>query len=162
LINWEVPFVVSGPSVTDGVSLPQGTLRDVVPTALWHIGIDPFALNLDGTVRGLTVSPPSGIVADINQDGIVAGDGKGPALSDDVTAFVSGWLTTGGGNIAQRYARGDLNFDGITDIADWAILNRENSSLGAAAIARLASVPEPASWLLLVFFICHAMIVTRR
>ncbi len=162
LINWEVPFVVSGPSVPDGISLPQGTLRDVVPTALWHMGIDPFALNLDGTVRGLTVSPPNGIVADINQDGVVAGDGKGPALSDDVTAFVSGWLTTGGGSITQRYARGDLNFDGITDIADWAILNRENSSLGTAAFARLANVPEPATWLLLVFVIPQAMMMVRR
>ena len=162
LINWEVPFVVSGPSVPDGVSLTQGTLRDVVPTALWHLGIDPFALNLDGTVRGLTISPPNGIIADINQDGVVAGDGKGTALTDDVTAFVNGWLTTGSGNITQRYARGDLNFDGITDIADWAILNRENSSLGAAARARLTNVPEPSTWLLLVVVIPQAMMMVRR
>jgi hypothetical protein len=162
LINWEVPFVISGPSVPDGMELPQGTLRDVVPTALWHLGIDPFALNLDGTVRGLAISPPNGIVADINQDGIVSGNGTGPAATDDVTAFVSGWLTTGGGSIAQRYARGDLNVDGLTDIADWAILNRENSSLGAAAFARLANVPEPATWLLLGFFILQVMLRSQR
>jgi hypothetical protein len=107
-------------------------------------------------------NPPNGIVADINQDGVVAGDGKGPALTDDVTAFVNGWLTTGSGNITQRYARGDLNFDGITDIADWAILNRENSSLGAAARARLTNVPEPSTWLLLVVVIPQAMMMVRR
>jgi hypothetical protein len=162
LINWEVPFVVSGPSVPDGVSLPQGTLRDVVPTALWHMGIDPFALTLDGTVRGLTVSPPNGIVADINQDGIVSGNGQGPAAADDVTAFVSGWLTAGIGSITQRYGRGDLNFDGITDLADWAILNRENPSLGAAAFARLAHVPEPTTCFLLIVSIAPALIMLRR
>jgi hypothetical protein len=162
LINWEVPFVVSGPSVPNGIALPQGTLRDVVPTALWHLGIDPFALNLDGTVRGLAIGPPNGIVADLNQDGMVSGNGTGPAATDDVTVFVSGWLTTGGGSIAQRYARGDLNFDGITDIADWAILNRENSSLGAAAFARLAKVPEPATWLVLVLFVFPQLITRAR
>ena len=106
LINWEVPFVISGPSVADGVQLAQGTLRDVVPTALWHLGIDPFALGLDGTVRGLVVGPPNGIIADLNQDGVVAGDGSGPASTDDVTTFVTGWMTTGAGSIVDRYARG--------------------------------------------------------
>jgi hypothetical protein len=153
LINWQVPFVISGPSVADGAPLPQGTLRDVVPTALWHLGVDPFALGLDGTVRGLVVSPPNGIIGDLNQDGVVAGNGKGPAASDDVTTFVSGWLTAGGGSIAQRYARGDLNFDGVTDLADWAILNRENAALGAAALERLANIPEPSTLMLFVMVI---------
>lgn len=151
LINWEVPFVVSGPSVADGVQLGQGTLRDVVPTALWHLGIDPFALGLDGTVRGLVVSPPNGIVGDINQDGLVSGNGQGPAASDDVTAFVAGWMATGSGSVAERYARGDLNFDGITDIADWGILNSTSPAMGAAAFARLTGIPEPSTaWLLLI------------
>jgi hypothetical protein len=161
LINWEVPFVLSGDRAPDGVLLAQGTLRDVVPTALWHLGIDPFALNLDGTVRGLVVGPPNGIIADLNQDGVVSGDGTGPAVSDDVTAFVAGWLTQGGGSISQRYLRGDLNFDGLTDIADWAILNRENSALGTAAFARLANIPEPASFVLFLFLIPQAFMRLR-
>jgi hypothetical protein len=161
LINWEVPFVVSGPSVADGVQIAQGTLRDVVPTALWHLGIDPFALGLDGTVRGLVVAPPNGIIADLNQDGVVAGDGSGPASSDDVTTFVTGWLTTGAGSIVDRYARGDINFDGITDLSDWAILNRENPSMGSAVFHRLAGLPEPSTLTLLLFLALSASVDVR-
>jgi Type I phosphodiesterase / nucleotide pyrophosphatase len=162
LINWEVPFVLSGDSVPSGAQLTQGSLRDVVPTALWHLGIDPFALSLDGTVRGLVVGPPNGIVADLNQDGVVSGNGTGPASSDDVTAFVAGWLSQGGGSIAARYSRGDLNFDGFTDIGDWAILNRENPALGAAAFARLANVPEPTAILMLIIFVPPAILMLRK
>lgn len=145
-INWDVPFVVSGNSVADGATMGRGSLRDVVPTALWHLGIDPFALGLDGTVRGLTVNPPNGVIGDVNQDGVVAGTGLGPVTSDDVSAFVNGWLASGGGTVAERYARGDLNFDGVTSLADWAILNRVNSSVGAAAFQRVIGVPEPNTW----------------
>jgi hypothetical protein len=161
LINWETPFVVSGPSVPDGVQLAQGTLRDVVPTALWHLGIDPFSLGLDGTVRGLVVAPPNGIVADLNQDGEVSGDGTGPADSDDVTAFVAGWLTTGAGSITDRYARGDLNFDGITDLADWAILNTAQPAMGASALSRLSNIPEPATLYLWLFMISQVLLMGR-
>ncbi len=161
LINWEVPFVISGNSVPDGAQLGQGTLRDVVPTALWHLGIDPFALGLDGTVRGLVVSPPNGIVADLNQDGVVSGDGTGPAATDDVTTFVNGWLTVGAGSIADRYARGDINFNGVTDLADWAILNRENSALGAAVMLRISGVPEPTTLMLFLFVVPQAMMIRR-
>jgi hypothetical protein len=150
LINWEVPFVISGSAVVDGVPLPQGTLRDVVPTALWHLGIDPFALGLDGTVRGLAVTPPNGLIADLNQDGVVAGDGSGPIATDDVTTFVHGWLAKGAGGIVARYARGDINLDGITDLWDWAILNRENPAVGAAAMDQLGRVPEPETLALLL------------
>lgn len=150
-INWEVPFIVSGDSVPDGAALGRGSVRDVVPTALWHLGIDPFELGLDGTVRGLALSPPNGILGDVNQDGLVAGDGSGPIESDDVSAFVTGWLSKGGGGIAARYARGDLNLDGITNLGDWAILNTANRALGQAAFQRVIGVPEPTAAALLTF-----------
>lgn len=150
-INWEVPFIVSGNSVADGTTMGRGTLRDVVPTALFHLGIDPFELGLDGTVRGLVVSPPNGIAGDINQDGVLTGDGTGPVGSDDVSAFLAGWLTEGAGGIADRYARGDLNCDGVTNLGDWAILNTANRELGRAAFQRVVGVPEPASAAMLAF-----------
>jgi len=162
LINWEVPFVISGPSVADGVQLAQGTLRDIVPTALWHLGVDPFALGLDGTVRGLSVGPPNGLVADLNQDGVVAGDGTGPPATDDVTTFVRGWLTMGAGGIVARYSRGDINLDGITDLADWAILNGVNSTIGAAAMSQLSQVPEPTTLPLLFLAIQLILITFQR
>jgi hypothetical protein len=52
-INWEVPLIISGPSVPDGVMLPQGTLRDIAPTALWHLGIDPRTTPMEGHVVGV-------------------------------------------------------------------------------------------------------------
>ena len=148
-INWEVPFIVSGPHVPDGTAIQQGTLRDVAATALWHLGIDPFLSGLDGTIRGLPVFPPNGIVGDINQDGQVLGDGTGPAATDDVTAFLAHWLAMGGEGIADRYGRGDLNFDGTTDLSDWALLNNLNPAMGAAIARALQAgddhVPEPVS-----------------
>jgi hypothetical protein len=151
-INWEVPFVVSGPSVPNGTGMQQGSLRDVAATALWHLGIDPFLAGLDGTIRGLPIHPPSGIDGDINQDGQVFGNGTGPVESDDVTAFLSHWLASGVGGIGDRYARGDLNFDGITDLSDWALLNSLDPSMGSAVFRALQSkrgtVPEPSSGLI--------------
>jgi hypothetical protein len=162
LINWEVPFVISGNSVPDGMQLGQGTLRDIVPTALWHLGVDPYLLGLDGGVRGLPVGPPNGIIADLNQDGEVSGDGTGIADTDDVTAFVAGWMTVGSGSITDRYARGDINLNGITDLADWAILNRENSALAAAAMRKLSGVPEPTILMLFLLAFPQMQLFIRR
>lgn len=162
LPNWQVPFIASGPSVTNGALVQQGTLRDIAPTALWHLGIDPFLAGLDGTVRGLTVTPPSGIPGDLNGDGLVAGNGRGSAASDDVTAFVNNWLVTGGGGITDRYARGDLNLDGITDLSDWALLNNLDPSVGQSILTALSQpVPEPAT-LLLLASVPFAIIQRRR
>jgi hypothetical protein len=98
-------------------------------------------------------------VADVNLDGMVDGDGTQPAAIDDVTAFVEGWLFENNingvrvGDLVSR-AQGDLNFDGITNLPDWAILNAANPALGAA-IADQLFAPEPGGlalsmWLLLL------------
>ena len=55
--DWEVPFILSGPSVPDGATFGPGTLRDVAPTALWHLGIDPSTTNMEGHVVGVSVVP---------------------------------------------------------------------------------------------------------
>lgn len=149
LINWEVPFVISGDDVPSGAVLPQGTLRDVATTALWHLGIDPFGTKVDGRVRGLPFGPPNGIAGDVNQNGVVAGNGTGPADTDDVTAFVQGWLTTDHQSVLEAFTHGDLNLDRKTDLSDWVILHRLNPAMAAAARALIA-VPEPASATLLV------------
>lgn len=148
-INWEVPFIVSGPSIPLGASMQQGTLRDVAATALWHLGVDPFLAGVDGTVRALPVLPPNGIVGDINQDGQVSGNGSGSIMTDDASAFLAHWLVSGGGSIADRYTRGGLNFDGETNLADWALLNGLDPAMGDAIFKTLQSaadhVPEPDS-----------------
>ncbi len=141
-INWEVPFVISGNAVPDGVVLNQGTLRDVATTALWHMGVDPFSTNVDGKVVGLPFGSPNGIVGDVNQNGIVAGNGTGPAATDDVTAFVQGWMTANHPTVLESYKSGDLNLDRVTNLADWIILNRLDPAMGQAVFASLG-VPEP-------------------
>ena len=160
--NWEVPFIVSGPSVDDGIALQKGTLRDLSSTALWHLGIDPFLAGLDGTVRGLTVLPPSGIEGDLNGDGIVSGNGFGPAATDDVTAFLDGWLIQGGGSIVDRYGRGDINLDGITNLSDWALLHNINAPLAQTIGLRMAGIPEPSSILLLTVCLGSIVALPRR
>lgn len=158
--NWEVPYIAYGPSVEPAAPMQQGTLRDLASTALWHLGIDPFLAGLDGTVRGLTVEPPSGVVGDLNGDGVLAGDGNGPVETDDVTTFLDNWLVTGAGGIADRYARGDLNFDGRTDLSDWALFNRLDPSMGEAISRALSGVPEPTTVFLLILAATPA--TTRR
>ena len=112
-----------------------------------------IALALDG------VSP-----ADVNRDGVVAGDGSGPIATDDVSAFIDGWLNRNVinglqiGDLSSR-ERGDLNLDGLTNLSDWAILNAADPAAGAAA-AHALGVPEPTA--LLHGLICFlALAVTR-
>lgn len=149
LINWEVPFVISGDSVPAGTTLPQGTLRDVATTALWHMGVDPFTTQVDGRVQGLPFGPPNGILGDVNQNGLVAGDGTGPVTTDDVTAFIAGWMSTGHATRLDAYRHGDLNLDRTTDLRDWIILNRLDPAMGQAVYASIAT-PEPAGLVLAV------------
>ncbi|GEM_PF-1857104 len=140
--NWHVPFIVSGPSVPDGLSLPQGTLRDLATTALWHLGVDPFGTTVEGKVVGIPFGSPNAIVGDVNQDGIVFGNGTGPAAADDVTAFVNGWMTRNHPSVYQSYTKGDLNLDRVTDLRDWIILNQLDPAMGQAVFAAFNRVPE--------------------
>ena len=101
----------------------------------------------------------SGFVSgDINGDGAVNGDGTGNANTDDISAFVDNWLFENrvngvlAGDINTRM-RGDFDFNGIVDLDDWHVL-RTNHITNAAGInlgslIAGASVPEPASWVLL-------------
>jgi hypothetical protein len=73
----------------------------------------------------------------------------------DVDAFVDGWLsskTVNGIRVGDLETRmvGDFNYDGIVDLRDWALLNNASPALGAAALAGIRGVPEPAGWLLAI------------
>ena len=92
---------------------------------------------------------------DINGNGVVFGDGTGLAAVDDVTAFVEGWLHANRHNGVvfpdlSTVVNGDINFDGITDLDDWSLLNAADPAMGAAVLRGLAgAIPEPSSGLLL-------------
>ena len=107
----------------------------------------------------------SGIAAaDVNLDGSVSGDGTGPAASDDVTAFVNGWLSSNeinGVRVADLGTRqqGDLDFNGITNLRDFAILNAANPAL-AANVATL--VPEPSTQIYLFSLLLLPALLRRK
>lgn len=106
----------------------------------------------EGWARGdffENVFNPPIFTGDVNQDGVVSGDGTGPAESDDITALILGWGTMGHATPLERIMHGDLNLDGRTNLADWHILRINHPDGGlpdfAARFANRPSVPEPSS-----------------
>lgn len=86
--------------------------------------------------------------ADFNRDGQLS--------QADVQAFVSGWLATANVGNAATFARGDLNLDGNTNLADFSMMRRAFQLGGQTrllnGIASVLEVPEPVS-------IVHGVIV---
>ncbi|MEO1496218.1 MAG: PEP-CTERM sorting domain-containing protein [Planctomycetota bacterium] len=65
------------------------------------------------------------------------------------------------GDLASR-DRGDFNYDGVVDLADWAILNTENPAVAAFAMSLITGVvPEPGT-LVLACFAATAVVARRR
>ncbi|WP_442483212.1 PEP-CTERM sorting domain-containing protein [Aeoliella sp. SH292] len=102
--------------------------------------------------------PWNGIAGDLTQDGQVN--------SADITAFVNGWRSTN--NTPGRLAiqKGDLNFDGLTDLHDAFLLRSalqdNNLSLNIGDLLAVSNtVPEPSTWMLLAVG-CVAMVARRR
>ena len=95
---------------------------------------------------------PNDIQGDVNQDGVLFGDGSGLAEADDVTAFLAGWGsdTTGLTNL-DKTKLGDLNLDGATTLVDAFLLHQAFEAQGEAFPFELLSgqrTPEPASMLI--------------
>ena len=105
-------------------------------------------------------------LGDINLDGSVNGNGLGPWASDDVTAFVDGWMYQQEVGDVNSWKKGDLNFDGITNVSDFFLLRSALNPSGAGAGLSLASlvgnagVPEPSSALLAM--VAAALVALRR
>jgi hypothetical protein len=142
LINWEIPFIVGGPDVPAGAVLPQGTLRDVATTALWHFGVAPWNTTVDGQVRGLTQP------LDLNLDGAVD--------VGDYAAFLAGYQTSlAGKSLLERDRLGDLDADGKHTVRDFAVFKKQfDGFLGAGAfeaqVGAVSSLPEPSAAIVLV------------
>jgi glucose/arabinose dehydrogenase len=151
------------------LELPAGVS---LPDRIWSIAEDaqgelyllvgPDRLDLfnrtagetDGGIWKLAApsNPLNQIVGDVNQDGVVNGNGAGLPANDDVAAFIAGWKSTGWTSNYDRYTHGDVNLDGKTNLLDWYILATHHQSAGSLDLAALlngAAVPEPGScWLL--------------
>lgn len=103
----------------------------------------------------------TGVAGDLTNDGVLN--------QADKNAFIAGWLDeriVGGVRVADlaSYKQGDINFDGITDIADLAIFQGALSGAGIGAItaAELQGVPEPSTALLLLVAVFGSACISRR
>jgi hypothetical protein len=92
------------------------------------------------------------VQGDVNGDGVVNGTGTGPAATDDVSFFIAHWLAERRvnnilvGDLTSRTTLGDLNYDGRTSLADWALLRAAHGAgAGLDLGALLAGVPEPST-----------------
>ena len=92
----------------------------------------------------------TGVFGDVNQDGVLAGDGTGPVATDDLSAFIAGWGSAslpGSEDFLASYTQGDLNLDGCTDLRDAFLLRTYllQQGMSAAALANLKAIeaPEP-------------------
>jgi hypothetical protein len=139
----------------------------VPPPPATPIPVNWGAFNL-GTDNDYVVSQNL-VAGDVNGDGDVNGTGTGPAASDDVSFFIQHWLDERRvnnfiiGDLVSRTTMGDLNFDGRTTLADWALLR--NAHAGGASLdlaALLAGVPEPSSAMLVGIAAVAATGLRRR
>lgn len=123
-----------------------------------------FTITGTGSIRAAVTDlivnfiPWNGVAGDLTQDGQVN--------SEDITAFVNNWRSTN--NTPGRLAiqKGDLNFDGLTDLHDAFLLRSalqgNNLSLNIGdLLAGSTTIPEPSAWMLLTLG-CAAMVARRR
>ncbi|MEZ6101807.1 MAG: alkaline phosphatase family protein [Pirellulaceae bacterium] len=148
-VNWKVPIILSGSTFPDNSVLVPGTLRDLAPTALVHLGVAPHTLQLDGGAIGTPGQfLPSG--ADLNGDHLVNADDFTwfkNHLDDDLAKL----------DVTQRYAAGDLNNDGLHSPADFALFSQQYQYAWAnfrgkvAPPFRAEEIPEPSAFMMLGF-----------
>lgn len=155
-----IPFIVASESLNQGILplFPQSVSHaDAAPTILDHFGV-AIPSHYYGISRA-----GGGFIgnADINGDLQISGDGTGTFENDDVVAFVSLWQQP---STIESPNPADLNLDGIANMADWAILNAENPSMGAAILAAFAgkNVPEPGTCFFALVFLMGAFLRRQR
>jgi hypothetical protein len=105
----------------------------------------------------------SGVPGDINNSGDID--------AGDKADFIAGWMLPNlvdGFRVGDlnSFASGDLNFDGLTDIADLAMFQNALTGSGIAAITGAdlngSSVPEPATWAGMIVAVVAAGFCYRR
>jgi hypothetical protein len=130
-----------------GLTAAYGDLTSYIDLAFYH----------DQIMNVINAHKNYSIVGDVNLDGVVSGNGTGPAATDDVTAFVQGWGTTQAAGDITSWKKGDLNLDGKVDVSDFLLLRSAFNASGSGASLNFAAtqlgvggggVPEPSSLML--------------
>jgi hypothetical protein len=105
----------------------------------------------------MNAHPGFSISGDINLDGVVSGNGTGPASTDDITAFVQNWgwqKTAIESSSVNWWKKGDLNLDGVTNVTDFFLMRtaaiNAGINVGSTALSTMfgGGVPEPSTLLL--------------
>jgi hypothetical protein len=104
----------------------------------------------------LNAAPTAGTSVDLNLDGL--------SNADDWAIFVTNSYTTFGGlGQLDAFQRGDLDFDGDNDVADFRFFKSAYIDVnGAGAFANLFGVPEPSAFLLAGIFAMACSVARRR
>ncbi len=135
---------------TLGSSLQQSDspVDNVEHLYLQHLDPGQYAIRVSGaagTDFALAWSGTDyGMIGDLNLDGVVDGD--------DSAAFIAGWGSGQATGNLDTWCAGDINQDGMTDLADFLLMRVALNSLadGDASLVTLfagssVAVPEPAN-----------------
>jgi hypothetical protein len=161
------------PTQNDPLTDPYRGVIDNVEIFLWgtssanNANYGPLNLGVDNEwiAQQLVGKNP----ADVNLDGVVSGNGTGPAATDDVTKLIQGYRSrrlVGGVQVGDWISRqqGDLNFDGIVDLGDAFMLRQwlvaATGFVLDLSVLNGAGVPEPSSLALAAGSI--ALLAARR
>jgi hypothetical protein len=166
-VNQDFSLVV-GSDTGDGAGDPFGTVEFFNGT-MDDLTMFVLGKTVDGVDRGMfsfrtdnvwAATHLTAIAGDVNQDGSLTGA--------DVTAFLAGWnnvkLVNGlrAGDMTT-ILKGDLNFDGVTNLADAGLLNAALAAAGLPALDVSAlPVPEPSSPFVAASAACLAIAARRR
>jgi hypothetical protein len=152
--EWQLAGVVSAVLTYPNQSSSWGVFGDVT-------AISDVSAYYDEIYSIVNSHREYSVMGDVNLNGSVSGDGTGDPATDDVAAFVAGWMYdngTGAGDIAS-WQKGDLNLDGKTDVNDFllmrSVLNMPASGsldalLGVEGVGGVSAVPEPATVVLML------------
>jgi hypothetical protein len=162
--QWELAGIINAQFVYEG----QPELTAIYGNATTMADLSRYNQTYPKSIRDImTRLADYSIMGDVNLDGVVTGNGTGPALSDDVTAFVAGWNYDNGSGkgTVTSWKHGDLNRDGKTDVADFLKLRSGlNGPISSAVLATLfgsSNVPE-SSTAILTLLASSLMSGTRR
>ena len=137
-------WVLSG--VLTAVYLDNGQAGNVSlfgnHTAISDLSLDHYY----NQIEALRAQPEYSLIGDLDLDGSITGEIINGEATGDLAALVDGWLMESASANVHTWMRGDLNQDGITDLADFALMRDAlGGTISTSSFAALVggAIPEP-------------------